>query len=120
MRPTDQDKHDRKARSGHPLVMVFYFISHLGRQALALVGLFLVIISVPVAIATPFLPIGLPIGVMGVALLGRNSVWGQRLLNHLLSKKPELERLAPEWLMKLVFGRPKQDKYRKAESEAGE
>ena len=111
------DEHTKSRRmSANPLTWIIYLITHIGRQALALLGLILVLISIPVALATPVIPVGLPIGIIGVALLGRNSVWGNRLLNHILSLKPELERLAPNWLMKLVFAREKQEKYRKKET----
>lgn len=120
MQSSDEDKTEQPVRSPHPLMMLYNFIRHLGRQALALIGLFLVIIAVPIAFATPILPVGLPIGLVGVALLGRNSVWGQNLLNYGLSKKPDLERLIPDTLMKLVFGRPKQEKYRKSKPKAGD
>jgi len=74
------------------------------RQALALVGLFLVILSIPIGFLTPFLPIGLPIGVLGSALLARNSVWGQQLIKGILERYPKLYRLTPSWLLKLITG----------------
>ncbi len=77
------------------------------RQGFAILGLFLIGLSIPIGFLTPFLPIGLPIGIVGVVLLGRNSVWGKRWMEGLLVKHPRLERLAPNWLMKLVFGREK-------------
>ena len=79
-----------------------------GRQTLAVVGLVLVILSVPIGFLTPFIPIGLPIGIFGSALLARNSVWGQRFIGHLVDKNPALERVTPNWLVKLVLGREKQ------------
>ena len=79
------------------------------RQILALVGLFLIIIGVPIAMLTPFpfVPIGLPVIIFGVVLLGRNSLWGRRWMEGVLAKYPKVERFAPNWLMKLVFGRDK-------------
>ena len=79
----------------------------IGRQALAIVGLVLVILSVPIGFLTPFLPIGLPIGIFGSALLARNSVWGQRFIGYIVGRYPALERLSPNWLIKLVLGREK-------------
>ena len=81
----------------------------IGRQFLALVGLVLVILSVPIGFLTPFLPIGLPIGVFGSALLARNSVWGQRLIRYLLKRYPRLEKITPAWLLKLILGQEKAD-----------
>ncbi|MBK8196938.1 MAG: hypothetical protein IPK75_01115 [Acidobacteria bacterium] len=77
------------------------------RQALALVGLGLIILAVPVAFATPFIPVGLPMGIVGVVLLGRNAVWGRRWMEGVLARHPRVERMAPNWLMKSVFGREK-------------
>lgn len=77
------------------------------RQAFALLGLALIIIAIPIGFVTPFLPIGLPIAIIGVALLGRNSLWGKRWMEGILERHPRIERLAPNWLMKAVFGREK-------------
>lgn len=77
------------------------------RQLLALLGLLLIVLAVPVAFATPFIPVGLPMGIVGVVLLGRNAVWGRRWMEGMLVRHPRLERMAPNWLMKTVFGRDK-------------
>lgn len=87
----------------------FGFARLIGRQALAVIGLFLVIMSVPIGFLTPFLPIGLPIGIFGSALLARNSVWGQRFVRHLLVKYPRLEKISPDWLQKIILGKEKTD-----------
>jgi len=79
----------------------------LGRQTLAIAGLIMVILSVPIGFLTPFLPIGLPIGIFGAALLTRNSVWGQRFIGHIVRKYPAAERITPNWLVKFVLGRDK-------------
>lgn len=79
------------------------------RQGLALIGLFLVILSVPIGFITPFVPVGLPIGILGSALLARNSVWGQRLVRYLIRRYPRLEKLTPDWLMALIMGSPTPD-----------
>lgn len=77
------------------------------RQVLALVGLVLIVLAVPVGFATPFIPVGLPMGIVGVVLLGRNAVWGRRWMESVLTRHPRVERMAPNWLMKSVFGREK-------------
>lgn len=77
------------------------------RQVLALTGLGLIVLAVPVGFATPFIPVGLPMGIVGVVLLGRNAVWGRRWMENMLVRYPRLERMAPNWLMKRVFGREK-------------
>lgn len=77
------------------------------RQVLAGLGLFLIIIAIPLAWATPFLPFGLPLGILGVVLLGTNSVWGRNWMESVLLKHPWIERMAPKWLMHKVFNREK-------------
>ena len=74
---------------------------------LAVVGLVHIAVAIPVGMATPFLPIGLPIAIIGVILLGRNSEWGRRWMEGVMAKHPHVERFAPHWLMRLVFGREK-------------
>lgn len=90
-----------------PMAAVRVGMSTLLRQSLALFGLFLIIIGVPIAILTPFpfVPIGLPIVIVGVVLLGRFSVWGKMWMERVLKRFPSIERFAPNWLMQLVFGR---------------
>ena len=88
------------------------------RQLLALIGLFMIALSIPIGIMTPLIPIGLPFGILGVILLGRNSVWGHRWMEGVLLRHPKVERFAPNWLMKLVFGREKKVTPRKAARKA--
>jgi len=77
------------------------------RQLLALIGLLMIALSIPIGIVTPLIPIGLPFGILGVVLLGRNSVWGHRWMESVLKRHTDVERFAPNWLMKLVFAREK-------------
>ena len=77
------------------------------RQMFALIGLLMIIVAIPIAFVTPILPIGLPIAILGVVLLGRNSVWGRRWMEGVITRHPRVERFAPNWLMKAVFGREK-------------
>ena len=81
----------------------------IGRQTLAVMGLLMVILAIPIGFLTPFIPIGLPIGIFGSALLARNSVWGQRFIRHLLIKNPRLEKISPDWLLKMILGKEKTD-----------
>lgn len=83
------------------------------RQFLAITGLVLIGVAIPIAIVTPLLPIGLPIAIFGVVLLGRNSLWGRRWMESVLARHPTVERFAPNWLMKTVFGRSKSERFRK-------
>lgn len=77
------------------------------RQMFAVTGLAMIIVAVPVGVMTPFLPIGLPLAIVGVILLGRNAHWGRSGMEKLMARWPTLERFAPHWLMQLVFGRDK-------------
>ena len=80
---------------------------NLVRQCLAVLGLCLIVIAVPIGIVTPILPIGLPLAILGVVLLGRNAVWGRRWMEGVLARNPRRERFAPAWLMRAVFRREK-------------
>ena len=77
------------------------------RQMLAVAGLCLIVLSLPIGFATPFLPVGLPMAVIGAVLLGRNAVWGRRWMEGMLARYPRIEKMAPGWLMVRVFGREK-------------
>lgn len=74
------------------------------RASLALLGALLIPFGVIVGFLTPFIPIGLPIVIVGVVLLARNAVWGRRFVQNTLTRHPTLERFAPEWLLRLIFG----------------
>jgi hypothetical protein len=104
--PLEKERLKNGAASA-PLGVVGASVRTLIRQAFALLGLLLIGIAVPIAFVTPFLPIGLPIGIMGVVLLGRNSMWGRNWMEGILARHPRVERMAPNWLMKAVFGREK-------------
>lgn len=86
------------------------------RQTFALLGLFLIVIGVPLAIMTPFpfVPIGLPVVIFGVMLLGRNSIWGRNWMEGIIRRYPQVERYAPNWLMQVVFAREKRPEFRKS------
>lgn len=98
-----------RATTVAPLHLVNNGFRTIVRQTLAVLGLILIIIGVPLAILTPFpfIPIGLPVVILGVVLLGRNSLWGRRWMEGVLERHPTVEKYAPDWLMKLVFGRDK-------------
>ncbi|MEQ9314518.1 MAG: hypothetical protein RLN72_01625 [Henriciella sp.] len=90
-----------------PLQTVTTGFRTLVRQCLAILGLVLIVIAIPIAFVTPLLPIGLPIAIVGVVLLGRNAIWGRRWMEGVLERHPRVERFAPNWLMRAVFGREK-------------
>ncbi len=101
---------ERAPKRVKPLGAVRSGATTLLRQFLALLGVFFIIIGIPIAIMTPFpfVPIGLPIVIFGVVLLGRFSVWGHNWMEGMLVRHPSIEKFAPNWVMKLVFGREKQ------------
>lgn len=74
------------------------------RSGLAVIGILLIPVGIIVAFLTPVLPVGLPIVILGVVLIARNFPWGRRLFQAILKKYPALERFAPDWLLKLIFG----------------
>lgn len=79
------------------------------RQGLALTGLGLILLSVPVGFATPALPLGLPLAVVGAVLIGRNAVWAREWLTNALTRHPQIEKMAPNWLVTRVFAPEKRD-----------
>lgn len=108
----DGQKHDYEYSDGEHagrLALGFFRTGVRGllRQAYAFVGLILILIAIPIGFITPLLPVGLPIAIVGVVLLGRNSLWGKRWMERILARHPRIERLAPNWLMVAVFGREK-------------
>ncbi len=104
--PFDKERLKQSASTA-PLGVVGESVRTLIRQAFALLGLALIAIAITIAFVTPLLPIWLPIGILGVVLLGRNSLWGRRWMEGILERHPRVERFAPNWMMKAVFGREK-------------
>lgn len=113
MADSEHDRYDSRTPDAlptdQPIAVVGQGMRTLVRQLFAFLGLFLIIIGVPIAMLTPFpfVPIGLPIVILGVVLLGRNSLWGRNWMEGVLTRHPTIERFAPNWLMKLVFAREK-------------
>ena len=104
--PSDQSETSKSAAGLRNGVNVAF------RQILALTGLIMIVVAIPIAFVTPIIPVGLPIAIVGVVLLGRNAVWGRRWMESVLARHPRVERFAPNWLMRLVFGRDKKDPFK--------
>ncbi|WP_300376434.1 hypothetical protein [Henriciella sp.] len=104
----EREPHTESARPRRvPLTRVTTGLRAFIRLCLAILGIILIAVAIPIAFVTPILPIGLPLAIVGVILLGRNAIWGKRWMEGMLARNPRLERFAPNWLMRLVFGREK-------------
>ena len=106
----DENKDDQGERPRvNPVKAVRNGVQTLMRQFLAVLGIVHIMVGIPLAMLTPFpfVPIGLPIVIIGVVLLGRNSVWGRMWMEKTINRWPGVEHFAPNWLMRLVFGRDK-------------
>ena len=67
---------------------------------LSLIGLVLVVLSIPIGMLTPFIPIGLPMAIVGLVMIGRNSRYGKGAIMKTARKYPRarqiyLKRLRP-------------------------
>lgn len=63
------------------------------KLASSLLGVLLLILSFPIGILTPFIPVGLPIAVVGLVLIGRNSRTGRNMLVRTARRRPMLRQL---------------------------
>lgn len=63
------------------------------KLAYTVFGLLLLILSVPIGILTPFIPVGLPIAIVGLVLIGRNSRFGRGILIRTARRRPMMRRL---------------------------
>lgn len=50
------------------------------KALMSLVGLVLLVLSVPIGMLTPFIPVGLPMAILGLVLVGRNSRFGKGVI----------------------------------------
>lgn len=106
--PPDQNTPEGGAPKSGPSTSVFHQgLASLIRTTLALLGVLLIPIGVIVALLTPIIPVGLPIVILGVVLVARNALWGRRAFQAILARHPTLERFAPDWLMRMIFGEHK-------------
>jgi len=60
---------------------------------LSLLGLILLVLSVPVGVLTPFIPVGLPMAIAGLILIGRNSRVGKGLIATTARRYPRARQL---------------------------
>jgi hypothetical protein len=77
---------DGIARS-HPILGMLVLVL---RTVLVAVGLALMAISIPVGIVTPFLPIGLPLGLLGLILVAAASKTAHTFITNQLRRWPWL------------------------------
>lgn len=102
--PEPQQEETTATATQAPPSMVKQGVAAVLRSALAIFGAVLIPLGVIIAFLTPIIPVGLPIVILGVVLLARNAVWGRRWLQGMLARHPKLERFAPDWLLRLIFG----------------
>jgi hypothetical protein len=77
------------------------------RQGLALGGAALVMLSLPVGLVLPSIPLALPMVVIGAVLVGLNAVWARRWLDEMFRRYPQVEKKVPDWLILMASGRQK-------------
>jgi hypothetical protein len=77
------------------------------RQALALAGLAMIGLSVPVGFATPSVPLGLPMAAVGGVLFWLNAVWARSWLAERLQRHPRIETRLPAWFIRAALQRDK-------------
>ena len=71
--------------SKHPIGGVIVLII---RSILVAIGLALMFISVPIAIVTPFIPVGLPLGLLGLVLVAAASKTAHTFITNQLRRWP--------------------------------
>lgn len=72
-------------------------------------GTVLLVLSVPIGALTPFIPVGLPMAVVGLVLIGRNSRLGKGLIlnaarRHRRTRQLYLTRLRPVLVRRAALG----------------
>lgn len=110
--PRMQDKISPEASDSHypppiPIRVLRQGVNVPLRQALAVGGFTMIVLSMPSGLLTPHLPVGLPLAVTGAVLLGSNAVWGRQWLSGVLERHPKFEEAMPGWLVQLSLGRRK-------------
>ncbi len=92
------------APGSDPLQSFHRGVGSVVRATLALIGALLIPIGIIVGILTPLLPIGFPIIICGTVLLARNATWGRRFVRGTINRHPVLRKMAPNWLLRVIFG----------------
>jgi hypothetical protein len=63
------------------------------KAILSLVGIVLLVFSFPVGVLTPFIPVGLPMAIIGLVLIGRNSRFGKGMILSTARRHPRVRQL---------------------------
>lgn len=63
------------------------------RFLMTVLGTVLLILSIPIGALTPFIPIGLPMAIVGLLLVGRNSRLGKGLIVRTARRHPRTRQL---------------------------
>ena len=72
---------------------------------LTILGVALVVIAGPIGILTPFIPVGLPIAIVGLILIGRNSRLGKWAIVRVSQWHPRVRNLYVKRLRPLLATR---------------
>ena len=90
-----------------PIRVSRQFINVTQRQGLALGGAALAVLSLPVGLVLPSIPLALPMAAIGAVLVGLNAVWARRWLDDMFRRYPHVEKKVPAWLILMASGRQK-------------
>jgi hypothetical protein len=63
------------------------------KALLSLVGIILLVLSFPIGALTPFIPVGLPMAIVGLVLIGRNSRLGKGMILTTARRHPRVRQL---------------------------
>jgi type IV secretory pathway TrbD component len=63
------------------------------KALLSLVGIILLVLSFPIGALTPFIPVGLPMAIVGLVLIGRNSRLGKGMILTTARRNPRMRQL---------------------------
>ncbi len=63
------------------------------KAVLSIIGIVLLILSFPIGVLTPFIPVGLPMAILGLVLIGRNSRYGKGMILSTARRHPRVRQL---------------------------
>lgn len=63
------------------------------KAILSIVGVVLLVLAFPIGFLTPFIPVGLPMAIVGLVLIGRNSRFGKGMILTTARRHPRVRQL---------------------------